>query len=309
MRGLLSIGLLGLAGCGFVDAVSTPYGEERPRTGVLQTAPNEVSSAPPPPRRCNPDSAFTRKDDFYVHVGAPVFAVRLLPDESVAYGTTVIDGAWALARIEPGKPPITDGIGVSRSGGYPSITNDGSTLYFARYEGVVDGRRRGDVWVSRRDGEAGPFVKAANLPPISTEDEESTPYVIPDGTALYFTREIGSDYAIMRTTLPATAEGETTAFSAGSAPPGDNVNPVVTPDELTLFFGARGARGDLDIWVAKRKDKSTAFRVAAPVVELRTEGDDVPSWISPDGCVLYYERWASASSTRVMRAYREPVAP
>ena len=298
MRVFLALATQCLAGCFVVDSVSTPYGEERPTAGFLEAKPHDGSPTPP---RCKADGAFLRREDFYSHAGTTAFGVRLLPDESVAYGTVLVENEWTLARLEPGKPPAPSDFTFGRGAGYPAITGDGTTVFFAR--------RAGDIEVSRRGSAASVFEKAAAVRAIVTAEQETTPYVTPDGSALYFSRLDAGRWVMLRIALPAIGQGETGVFTGASAPPGDNLYPVVTPDERTLFFAARNVQGDLDIWTATQPKKGAGFRDAHPIAELRTSEDDVPSWISPDACVLYYERWASKTSSKVMRAFREPLAP
>jgi Tol biopolymer transport system component len=68
--------------------------------------------------------------------------------------------------------------------------------------------------------------------------------------------------------------------------------PVLTPDELTLYFTSNrmGGAADYDIYVATRSTVADGFREAMPLTSLNTTGYDTPSWISADGCVLYFTR-------------------
>jgi len=68
-------------------------------------------------------------------------------------------------------------------------------------------------------------------------------------------------------------------------------NPVVTPDELTLFFASNRRndpnRTDTDIWMAKRSSVADGFDAPVKLENLNTVDTDVPTWVSLDGCVLY----------------------
>ncbi len=66
----------------------------------------------------------------------------------------------------------------------PSISCDGSTLYFAsKREGGYGGT---DIWYSTRDGD-GYWSKPKNLGPrINTPQDEEAPFITNDGKALYF---------------------------------------------------------------------------------------------------------------------------
>jgi hypothetical protein len=71
--------------------------------------------------------------------------------------------------------------------------------------------------------------------------------------------------------------------------------PLVTADELTIIFGSDrdspNSRGGLDIWMATRPSPSAPFGAEHVVGELATAAHDIPTWISPDGCHLYFDRY------------------
>ncbi|MBN9160076.1 MAG: hypothetical protein BGO98_28275 [Myxococcales bacterium 68-20] len=59
-------------------------------------------------------------------------------------------------------------------------------------------------------------------------------------------------------------------------------------DERTIYW-SRIASGAYDIFVATRMSTSEPFSNVRPVGELNTNGGlEFPSWLSPDGCRLYY---------------------
>jgi hypothetical protein len=84
------------------------------------------------------------------------------------------------------------------------------------------------------------------------------------------------------------------AFSTPRPVPGVNLdtpatenNPVVTPDELTLFFGSTRT-GDSEIYEARRASVADGFGAPMELTGLNTSGLGAPNWISPDGCNLYF---------------------
>ncbi len=298
----LAIGA-GASGCLVADAFSTPYGESTTMTSTM--LPTDADGGGAPRARCAPDAPFGREEVYYEHPGDNVFGVRPLADESGALATVIgADGIWRLAFVAPGAPPKLDGfkLGTTDSVGYPTLTADGSVMFFARYLAAPEGERRADVYVSRRRAD-GVFDGASPLA-IATDAEETTPYVTPAGDALYFSRYEGGQYLLHRVALPAVALTEVGALDPATAPPGGAVNPVVTADELTLYFASANAKGDLDIWVATHAKKGERFKGARVVAELRSAQHDTPSWVSPDGCVLYFDRWTSSGASKAMRAFR-----
>jgi Tol biopolymer transport system component len=64
--------------------------------------------------------------------------------------------------------------------------------------------------------------------------------------------------------------------------------PVVTPDELTIYFTSP-AGGTGDIYVAHRAAMTDPFGEPSIVSELDSSTtNEEPSWVSADGCDLYF---------------------
>jgi hypothetical protein len=86
--------------------------------------------------------------------------------------------------------------------------------------------------------------------------------------------------------------------------------PVVTDDELTIYFLAYGASGDpWEMWVASRPSREVPFGDVHPLVSLNTEAAEAPTWVSPDGCRFYFERctvgtWDPTNATFVAERIR-----
>jgi hypothetical protein len=74
--------------------------------------------------------------------------------------------------------------------------------------------------------------------------------------------------------------------------------PVISPDELTLYFGSSSAdpvaRGSSDIWMATRASVDAPFGTPMNIAELNTTDFEYPQWISLDGCRLYFTRSGSS---------------
>lgn len=88
--------------------------------------------------------------------------------------------------------------------------------------------------------------------------------------------------------------------------PADDAGPVVTPDELDVFFASTcpGGAGCYDIYEATRDSVADGFVAAGPVAELNTASRDVANWISPDACTLYFTRLESDVGYQRYRASR-----
>ncbi len=71
--------------------------------------------------------------------------------------------------------------------------------------------------------------------------------------------------------------------------PGEVQSPVLTEDELTIFFTGGPAPGNLDVYMAKRASVFAGFSSPVLVSELSTAGDDYPTWVSKNGCAAIVE--------------------
>jgi hypothetical protein len=59
---------------------------------------------------------------------------------------------------------------------------------------------------------------------------------------------------------------------------------------VLYFFSDRLPSDGYDIWVASRKSDVEPFAFHTNVTELNTEAQEWPTWVSPDGCRLYFSR-------------------
>jgi hypothetical protein len=154
-----------------------------------------------------------------------------------------------------------------------------------------------DVVVATRTVTSGPFTNPTDLSGINTVSDEGQAYVLPSDLVLYFQsdRNVGTSLTdLFRASRPNTSQGftlDTSNVLANVNTPSHEWAPVVTPDELTIYFGSTrtdgGAKGGMDIWRATRASTTVPFSNPTNVAALNTPKSDVPTWISNDGCRLY----------------------
>ena len=129
------------------------------------------------------------------------------------------------------------------------------------------------------------------------------PYILPNGSGIYWSAGDGAldGFDIYRADASGGGFlGPSKLLVVNSS--WADILPVLTPDDQTLFFASNrpGGEGGYDIYVSVRFDASDPFGAPTPVSELNTEDDETPSWVSADGCRLYFTR----SSDGVSRIYR-----
>ena len=133
-----------------------------------------------------------------------------------------------------------------------------------------------------------------------TSSGEFTPFFLTDGSELWFSsnRNTANDYDI----YVASKVGQ--SFSNPLPQPELNTvsideAPVLSEDGLTIYWASDradgNAKGGYDIWTAKRSTKEQQFSGIKTVAELNTPEGEVPTWLSKDGCRLYFEGYRSGA--------------
>jgi hypothetical protein len=169
----------------------------------------------------------------------------------------------------------------------PSLTSDGLTLFFTSNRGA--GGLAYDLYIATRTTPAADFGVPATVAGVNVATAlDGAPYINGNGTVLYFTSDRGGTRDIFRTTRTAStaAFGPPALVGELSSPTALDEGPVVTDDELTMYFGSDrpGGAGGLDIWVAHRTTTNDGFGAPTPDASLSSASSDFPLWISADGC-------------------------
>jgi WD40-like Beta Propeller Repeat len=264
-------------------------------------APRIVDSADAAPAaRCSPTGAFGSAINLgsAVNTAANEATPRLSPDElTIVFSRLNADGTWDLYTAS--RTSATEAFGVASvmaslnsvyTDVWPTLTPDSLGIYFnTDRNNSMTGNE--DVFYAGRAAATDDFDAPAIASGFELNDNQ--PYVAGDGLAVYFSSATrpettgGADlfYA------PIDGSGNVGAgqvlIGAVNTPAYEQV-PVVTPDELTLFF-CRSNGTDNDIYTASRSSMSSPWGAGSAVPGYATVGvEEVPAWISPDGCDLYF---------------------
>ena len=153
-----------------------------------------------------------------------------------------------------------------------------------------------DIWVATRTSTLGVFSAGVSVAGLNGNDLEAGPWLSGDEKLIYFysVRAGGLGGADIWIADLAANGASNVRNLADVNTASDEENPVLTPDGLTIVFSSRqsgrGAKGNYDIWIARRTTAADGFGQSVNVAELNTTADDAPSWISPDGCTLSFVR-------------------
>ena len=229
---------------------------------------------------------------------------RLTQDEHTVYFSSFRTGDWNLFSAERrGRAGVFTNIreltelDSAETDGAPTVTQGDTALYFHSDRTPPHSKiylaTRGDV--TDDYSLVGPALDGGG-------SVQFHPYILPNGSGIYWSAGDGAldGFDIYR------ADASGGGFLGPSKLVVNSlwadILPVLTPDDRTLFFASNrpGGEGGYDIYVSVRFDASDPFGAPTPVSELNTEDNDTPSWVSTDGCRLYF----TSSSDGVSRIYR-----
>jgi hypothetical protein len=243
-------------------------------------------------------------------------SARLSPNELTIY--------FASDRASPGqdqlfmatRPTVTDAFGAPTqidelaSAGLtlsPTVTPDGLTMFFEST------RIGGDfqIFQTSRDTLGSPWQRPKTVDTIdigsqAVPNQVGAPYVVPGG-ALYFHELVNMLHDIFR------ADSLGIRDLSGALRGTEVAQPVVSDDELTMFFASTrpdpggNTQGGYDIWIETRASVDDDFGSPSVVQEVSSARDDGPTWISPDGCRLYFQRAGGGILTRIYVAQKPSI--
>lgn len=246
--------------------------------------------------RCDPTLA----------LGAPVLlpelsstaadtSLRLSPDELTAYFSSNRGGKWRIyvasraTRNAPfGVPGVLPNISdVNDDDFSPTVTGDGLTIYYEHATILGQGRQ---ILASTRPNASALFPKPVAVDELNTALHEKQPFVVPDGGAVFFTRQATVDGGLSSALFMGTRSSGTGAFltpvqvDVALGVSARVFSPVWSPGALFFSSDVAGPEGKLQIY--ERRGAGAPSLLAG----LTGAGvEDAPTWLSPDTCVLYMQ--------------------
>jgi len=188
----------------------------------------------------------------------------------------------------------------------PRVTADGLTMY-ATSRALPEAANKFRVVFATRASTDAPFGPLQNVPVVNGTADDSDPFITADGNTLYFASNRGGNYALYRSVKTGGV------FSAPALVMGTNLDstsddgaPLLSEDGLTLYLASSriGGKGSVDIFLATRASAQDPFGQPVAVTELNSTDPDIPSWLSADGCELYYTRFTPATGLDLAVALR-----
>jgi len=236
-------------------------------------------------------------------------SARFSSDERIAYFSTLSAGHLNLFTTSRADRTAAFGpfaaLAVPDGNDHtsPVVTDGGLTLY-------TDTRTSGG-WGIHKAVRSSTMVEFSSLMPVTALNaaDEGGSYIANDvfylssfrvgNYNLYASKIVNGEFQMM----------QTLSVNTG----GLELAPVVSADGLVIYYSfgpgpipATGAYG-LDVMMAIRPSVDAPFGMPVPLGAINTAADDeLPTWISPDGCRLYFVRNVQNAGNFIYVAERRP---
>jgi hypothetical protein len=295
------------------EASSPPAEAGPPEAGPPEAGPPDAG-----PGGCNPTSPF----------GAPVLVaglmstaseggLRMTPDETSGFFWSTRAGGpgtvnlYTATRSSQGASfaaiTLLSSINVTGNQYDPSVTSDALTLAFGSDRASSDGTF--DLFLATRATASGDFSGITAITSLNTSSNDQQPYLLPDGSEIYFSSDRTGDSDIYRArTTRGGGFGNPSAITEINTAGLADEHPVVSGDGMTIFFSSTrpGGLGNIDVWMATRTSSRASFGAPVDVGAVSSSSKDIPDWISPDGCRLYLHSDRNGGSPHEYVATRSP---
>jgi len=239
------------------------------------------------------------QDDFGPEISANGLNLYVATERLGGQGYTDVWVSTQPAKNDEWGPlvPLEGPLNTSYAIWEVSLTADGLQVYFS--DGpfsatLPGGDGNGDVWVATRSSISEAFGLAVILPSIVNSDHAAWADISPDGLELYITSHrsgsIGNCdiWVAKRASQDSPWGAPVNLGSAVNSGPPDQT-PDISYDGLTLFWAKGEGPEGMDLWMARRQDRSQPFGVGVPLPEgVNTARGEFGPCLSPDGMVLYF---------------------
>lgn len=208
-------------------------------------------------------------------------------------------GVVRASRDVPWSVPIPlNTINTAAKETNPSLPPSYLTLVFDSPRGGPS-EKGSNLWIARRTSLLSVFDGPSPIEGVNSESEDIEPWLSPTEERLYFASDRLSGLDIYVATKNGPTSYDAPKLIDEITGPGGNEAPVLTGDELTMYFASNrpGSKdGSQDVWVATRSSITAKFGTPVALSDLNSNKDDYPTWVSADGCRIVVQSYVSGNS-------------
>jgi Tol biopolymer transport system component len=204
------------------------------------------------------------------------------------YGTTRSTTSAAF-----GLPTLLRNVNTADAETKPVLSPNGLNLFFSS-DRPRSGGTGYDIYVSSRSSLSADFGPPTLVAAASSTASDLVHSVTADAQSLYFDRPVsgaGRDIFVLNLTT-----GGTPTPVAELNSQYDEGHAILSDDLLTVYFastrigvGTSDGSAAANILTAHRSTPTGTFTDLTLVSELNTDAAEIPSYLSPDGCTLYFD--------------------
>jgi hypothetical protein len=199
-------------------------------------------------------------------------------------------------RADFGLPALLRNVNTADAETKPVLSPNGLNLYFSSDRPRSGTSTGNDIYVSSRTSLSADFGSPALLAAASSTVADLLHSVTSDGQYLYFDRPVtgtGRDIFVLSLTTAGAAPTPVAELNSQF----DEGHAILSDDQLTVYFASTriglsttdGGTAAANILTAHRSTPAEPFTDLALVSELNTDSAEIPSYLSPDGCTLYFD--------------------
>ena len=194
-------------------------------------------------------------------------------------------------------PVPVPGVNTASGEHIPVLSEDRMTLYFMR-----DTATQGDVFVATRATPTGAFSGVRKVEGLGVDadadgkTDDGPTHITAEGQLTFSSTKDGDRDLYTAARVDTHTFREVAPLAEINHPTLDDLSATLSSDGRIIYWASLrtdgGHEGDFDIWTATRSDPNARFGTPTRIAELSTAGRDLPTFVSDDGCVLYFDRGA-----------------
>ena len=299
------------ASCGLYDSSSEDAAPGLPddtETVRPDSGTDALTPLPSPSFKCNRARPFGAPVLVPGLTAVPVEGATLSADELVIYfsiaasdGKRDLFSASRPSSGDPFGPPVPlSPLNTADDDTCAAVSPSTTELVFVR----AATNEAFHLFYASRASPAFPFGPPVKLATLSTGGNEITPFLLANGTAMYFTSFRTGTGDIYRAGRSGSSFDPPTLVGGIATADWDS-SPVVTDDELVIIYTSMAGDTNpngferFNIWTASRTSATAPFVNPRRIDALNTAQADAPAWLSRDECRLYLQ----SSRTGAPRLY------